>query len=468
MPSPAPVDLLVEHALLVVVEPAPHVDEDAWLAVRDGVVVARGTGPVHASVSTGPDTERLDATGLFVAPGFVSSHSHTFTSGSRGRGADERLYGWAAAMYGTTRDAGPEDVYWCTLHGSLDHLRNGTTSVFDFTDQRVPFAPMVAGRRQRDHDAVRPVAWLTRQLDARVDSGIRFVAALQVEQDALGADEGTRTFGELVADVRSRDRRRALDAAVYGAVQWSDDPSSAVLEARMMSEHGLRNHAHLLETPDQLPEQLAKVSWYRDAGVIGPDLTVGHFVQATPDVVAEFADAGAAVSWQPAANGRLASGVLDVATLLRRGVTLGLGLDDQACSDTANPWQNMRLGLFGVRADQRDPAAVRPADVLRAQTLGAAETMGVADRVGSLEVGKAADFLVVDPRRPDVGPLWSPVDNYVLSCDVPNLREVRVGGVAVASRGDLVSPLAARAVDEVHARFDDAAARAGAAARATS
>lgn len=456
MTTDAPVDLLVEHALLVAVEPEPHVEHDAWIAVAGGVVTARGTGPVPSSVVTGPETEHLDATGLFVAPGFVSSHSHTFTSGSRGRGTDERLYGWAAAMYGTTRDASPEDVYWCTLHGSFDHVRNGTTTVFDFTDQRAAFAPMVDGHRQRDAERVRPVEWLTRQLDGRLASGVRFVAALQVEQDVLGADAGTRAFGELVADVRSRDRRQALDAAVYGAVQWSDDASSAVLERRMMTEHGVRNHAHMLETPDQLEAQLAKVDWYRDAGVIGPEFTFGHFVQATPAIVDEVARTGASVSWQPAANGRLASGVLDAAELLRRGVTLGLGLDDQACSDIANPWQNMRLGMFTVRAVDRDPAAIRPADVLRAQTLGAAETMGVADRVGSIEVGKYADFLVVDPRRPDIGPLWSPLENYVLSCDLPNVREVRIGGQVVASGGVLSSPLADRAVDELHARFDPA------------
>ncbi|MEU6537105.1 amidohydrolase family protein [Streptomyces sp. NPDC047000] len=457
MPVAAPADLLVTDALLVETEPDPRVVPGAWFAVRDGVVTARGTGPVPSGVTVGPGTERLDAAGAFVAPGFVSGHSHTFTSGSRGLGVGERLYGWAEAMYAVTLDAGPDDVYWCVLHGALDHVVSGTTTVFDFTDPRTTWQPMAAGRRARPADTVRGTDWLTRQLDARMDSGIRFVGAYQIEQDTFGADTGTRVFGDMVADLRSRDRAFALDAAVYGAVQWSADASSARLEARMMREHGLRNHAHLLETPDQLTEQLAKVAWYVEAGAIGPDFTFGHFVQATADIVELAAERGAGVSWQPAANGRLGSGVLDVPELLRRGITLGMGLDDQACSDLSNPWQNMRLGLYGARATWRDPAAVSPADVLRAHTLGAAETMGVADRVGSLSVGKYADFLVVDPRRPDIGPLWSPLDNYVLSCDLRNLREVRIGGRLAARDGVATAPLAARASDELHARFDAAA-----------
>lgn len=459
MNSSAPVDLLVEHADLIAVDGVPRVERDAWFAVVDGVVCARGTGPVGDRVAVGPGTERLDATGRFVAPGFVSSHSHTFTSVARGLGTSERLYGWAEAMYGVTLESSPDDVYWCTLHGSFDHVRNGVTTVFDFTDPRTRWAPMLEGRKQRGEDAVRPIEWLMRQLDGRLDSGIRFVGAYQIEQDTLGAEEGVAAFGRSVAELRSRDRSRALDAAVYGAVQWSDDATAAELEVRMMREHGLRNHAHMLETPDQLDEQLAKVSWYERAGAIGPDFTFGHFVQATPAIVDRVAEAGAAVSWQPGANGRLASGVLDVPELLRRGVTVGLGLDDQACSDIADPWQNMRLGMFTVRATWRDPAAASPADVLRAQTLGAAETMGVDDRVGSIEVGKFADFLVVDPRSPDIGPLWSPLENYVLSCSLRNLAEVRIGGRLVAHDGTLTDPRVAAASEELHARFDEAAAR---------
>lgn len=459
MNTSVPVDLLVEHAHLIAVEGVPHVERDAWFAVTDGIVVARGVGPVGEDVTVGPGTERLDATGRFVAPGFVSSHSHTFTSVARGLGTAERLYGWAAAMYGVTLGSSPDDVYWCTLHGSFDHVRNGVTTVFDFTDPRTRWAPMVAGRKLRDDDAVRPIEWLTQQLDARLDSGIRFVGAYQIEQDSLGAEAGVAAFDESVTDLRTRDRSRALDAAVYGAVQWSEDPSSAELEVQMMRAHGLRNHAHMLETPDQLDAQLAKFAWYERAGALGPDFTFGHFVQATPAIVDRVAEAGAAVSWQPAANGRLASGVLDVPELLRRGITVGLGLDDQACSDIADPWQNMRLGMFTVRATWRDPAAASPADVLRAQTLGAAETMGVDDRVGSIELGKYADFLVVDPRSPDIGPLWSPLENYVLSCGLRNLAEVRIGGRIVANDGVLADRLAAAASEELHARFDEAAAR---------
>ena len=92
-----------------------------------------------------------------------------------------------------------------------------------------------------------------------------------------------------------------------------------------------------------------------------------------------------------------------------------------------------------------------PETVLRLHTLGSAEILGVDDRVGSLEVGKFADFVVVDPRMPDVGPLWHPVRSYVLAMSPRNLKAVYVGGRLVSADGGVsTNPLAEEASAKVH------------------
>ena len=79
--------------------------------------------------------------------------------------------------------------------------------------------------------------------------------------------------------------------------------------------------------------------------------------------------------------------------------------------------------------------------------------MGVDDRVGSLEVGKFADFVVVDPRKPDVGPLWNPVRSYVLACGLRNLTQVYVGGELVNENGVSTNPLAVEASHVLHTQL---------------
>jgi cytosine/adenosine deaminase-related metal-dependent hydrolase len=156
--------------------------------------------------------------------------------------------------------------------------------------------------------------------------------------------------------------------------------------------------------------------------------------------------------WQPAANGRIGSGTADIPALRKAGIKIGIGLDDQSCSDLSDPFQNLRLGLYSIRSLYKDAAILSPADVLHFHTLGGAEILGVASKVGSLEVGKYADFLVVDPRHPDTGPVHDPIATYVLACSLRNLQQVYVGGSLVAQGSDLVGQDEARIRLEVDAR----------------
>jgi 5-methylthioadenosine/S-adenosylhomocysteine deaminase len=75
--------------------------------------------------------------------------------------------------------------------------------------------------------------------------------------------------------------------------------------------------------------------------------------------------------------------------------------------------------------------------------------------------GRYADFLVVDPTRPDTGPMWDPYATYVLACGLRNLDEVRVGGRLVSSRGETTNPLGATVAGELHSRVIASARRAG-------
>ena len=121
----------------------------------------------------------------------------------------------------------------------------------------------------------------------------------------------------------------------------------------------------------------------------------------------------------------------------------------------------MRIGLYSTRALHTDAAVLMPADVLRMHTLGAAEVLGVQDRIGSLEVGKYADFLVVDHRSPDTGPVWDVLATYVMACGLRNLAQVYVGGVLVSENGRSTSALAAAAPGDLRSRITAAAARWG-------
>jgi cytosine/adenosine deaminase-related metal-dependent hydrolase len=417
-------------------------------ATREGGAVGVAGGAVGVAGGA-----VLDVAGAFVAPGFVSAHSHLFTSASRGLGLDQSLYGWIVAMTRHTGVARPDDLYWFTLHGALDFLNNGITTAYDFTSNRLDFAAVSEGLGGFG-GVLKPPEVAEVQLTAKVDAGVRFINSVSLDQavgtpsEALDRLEAVVSFAQ-----RYRDHPGMLGMALSGAVQWAESESTAALEVEAMRRFGLINQPHFLETPFELDHQRARFAWYRAAGALGPDLVFGHFVHATPAMIAEAAAAGCGMVWQPCSNGRLASGVADIPACRAAGMRVGVGLDDQACTDISDPWQNMRMGIYVLRAVTHDPASMAPADMLELHTLGSATVLGIDGAVGSLEVGKYADFVVVDPRRPDTGPVWDAYGTYVLACGLRNLRRVYVGGQLVSLDATIVHTDSEAVSDEVHRRM---------------
>jgi 5-methylthioadenosine/S-adenosylhomocysteine deaminase len=428
-----------------------------WMEVGDdGRIAAIGAGEPDRADLARVAGNLVDAGGSFVAPGFISAHSHLFTSATRGLALDQSLYGWVGAMFHVIDSMTIDDIYWLTLHGSLDFLNNGITTAYDFTCGGLAFNPDTAQTGAFGGD-LKPAVFGELQITAKVDAGIRFVNSVMLD-DAVGSRaEVLARLDHLVGFAEKyADDPLYLRSAISGAVQWAATPASAELEVEAMERHGLINQPHFLETAFEAAAQQAKFAWYRDAGALGPDLLFGHFVQTTDEIIAEAAHHGCGMVWQPTSNGRLASGVANVPRCRELGMRVGVGLDDQACTDVSDPFQNMRMGIYLQRALHKDPEAMGVREMLELHTLESARVLGVEDSVGSLEVGKYADFLVVDPRRPDTGPIWDAYGTYVLASSLRNLTQVWVGGRLVSDRGVIVHVDG----DEVSAQVHDRVARA--------
>ena len=452
-PSAPSRGLVVRNACLITMRPGSTPFLGHMVVGADGKIASIGPGdPAHASIGA----DELDVGGKIVAPGFISAHSHLFQSPLRGLGTDQTLYGWLNAIKLLTEHTTPEDIYWFCLHGSVDFLRSGITTGYDFTysgdlgggQRSIGIGESVASSQ------VNQEPYEQAQIRAKIDSGLRFINSISIVPQGTEEEIEDRIRRILTFAGQFSDNPLFLKMAISGWVQRSSGIESAFREVRLMRTYGLMNQAHFLESPERVPEQQAKFSWYRDAGALGPDFVFGHFIHTTPQIVRETAESGACMCWQPSANGRIGSGTADIPALRKAGIKIGIGLDDQSCSDLSDPFQNLRIGLYSIRSHYKDASVLSPHDVLHFHTLGGAEILGIDSKVGSLEAGKFADFLVVDPRHPDTGPVHDPVATYVLACGLRNLKQVYVGGMLVASGSDLVGFDEARLKAEVDTRVE--------------
>jgi cytosine/adenosine deaminase-related metal-dependent hydrolase len=405
------------------------------LAGADGRILQVGSGEPPAGMMA---ATVVDATGKFVVPGFVSAHNHIYQSVMRGLAMDQTLFGWIdGALTPIDSLSTPEDRYYATIAGCFDLLRHGITSAFNFND-----AEGVPGL---DREALR----------GELDSGIRFVHAYCLpftgtRESRLKDFEAFYSYSRAFAD-----RPTFLAVGLGGYSCSTDDRSYALLEGEIMRRYGFYNEAHYQESPDtgEVAAENVRFRGYVESGELGPHLCFGHFIHADDDILRQVSAAGAGMVWNPLSNGRLASGVADIPKYRKLGIRIGMGVDGQASADLADPFENMRTGLYLIRAKYQDARILQPRDVLRFHTLGSADVIGVADRVGSLEPGKYADFLVIDPHAMETGPVYDPCGTLVLACGTPNIAQVYVGGRLLVDHGECQNPIFARVNAEANRRF---------------
>ncbi|MDH4335325.1 MAG: amidohydrolase family protein, partial [Chloroflexota bacterium] len=200
-----------------------------------------------------------------------------------------------------------------------------------------------------------------------------------------------------------------------GRLQYAFTPRFAVscsaemlrTSATAAAETGAYWQTHLAEDRGEMaevhrlfPEAIDYTDVYDRAGGLTSRAILAHAIHLSDREVARLAETGAAVAHCPSSNLFLASGAMPLARYLAAGVRVGLGSDVAAGPDVSL-FDVMRAGAHtqnGLRAaGQADTAELTPAEWLRMATLGGAEALGLADRIGSIEAGKEADFIVVDP-----------------------------------------------------------------------
>ena len=421
-----PAKLIVKNAKLFTMAEGQRQVFTGYLVVdADGKLTVVAAGDPPASLKA---QETWDANGHWIMPGFLSAHSHLWQAAFRGIAADKTLPGWIDGLYNQRASkAKAEDYYWFTLDGALDHLEHGITAAYDFNYGGTRWGLCT----QNDCDQA--------SFMGEMDSGIRFVHGYQ--PDAIN-DEDTpamsrarlKSFLEWTA--AQPKSSRFLSVMLNGATSFNETYQQAVSEKSMMDEFHIGNQSHYLEPPDTVAAEQAKFKWFEDSGLIGPTLYFGHFIHTNDFILTKVAAAHSGMSWNPLSNGRLASGVADIPKYLKMGIRVGMGVDGEASADLADPFENMRTGLYAIRDKYEDATIMSPYQVLYLHTMGSADVMGVKDKLGSLEPGKFADFLVIDPTR--FGTVFDPYASLVLVAAERDLERVYVGGELKVDHGKIL------------------------------
>lgn len=429
--------LLANAATLVTMNAGREVLAGGWVAARDGLVTAVGSGPVPAVVDGAPsaDFERYDARGCVVLPGLVNTHHHLYQTRTRAwRGAvDSELFPWLRALYPVWARLEDDDFHRAAVVGCRELLRSGCTLT---TDHHYLF-PRAASPHLLDI-----------VIDAALQTGIRFhptrgSMSRSVKDGGLPPDDVVQDADTILADcerviARWHDPRpgAAVRVALAPCSPFSVDPDLMRRTADLARRHGVRLHTHLAETRDENAYctriyGCRPLDFLESVGWLGPDTWLAHGIWFDDDEIARLGRAGTGIAHCPSSNMRLGSGICRVRDLRRAGSPVGLAVDGSASNDSSNLLAELRQTLLLHRV-LGGAAAMTVQEVLEMATLGGARCLGRED-AGAIAPGRACDLAVFDLEAIGYDGADDPVAALLL-CHPEPARATIVGGRLVYER----------------------------------
>jgi 5-methylthioadenosine/S-adenosylhomocysteine deaminase len=403
----------------------------AAAVVRADVMVAGGRiAAIGDGLAPPPGARRLDAADAFVLPGLVQGHLHLGQTFFRGLAEGRRLLPWLRERIWPLEAAhDDESAYWCGLLGAAECLLGGTTTVQD-----IGLGPGIRGL-----------------LDALVDSRLRALAGqcLMDGGDGLPAPLAGDAESVLAATASLGDR---YDGAGDGRLRYLLNPRF-ILSCSDPLWRGVRElslargwpvHTHALEQREESAAVRAthggrdEIEYFDDTGLLGTDLRLAHGVWISAAHRRRLRSGRISVVHCPSSNLKLGSGIADLVALRRAGLAVGIGADAAACNNRLDAFEELRLAAL-LQSLRRGPGAFSGLDALRLATSEGARALGLGDSIGSVEVGKAADLLVLSRRQPQLtaAAAVDPHDLIAFGASPAAVRHVVVGGEVLVEDGRL-------------------------------
>jgi 5-methylthioadenosine/S-adenosylhomocysteine deaminase len=402
---------LIRHAALVLTMD-PHLGAGGILGPledADVLIVGDHIAAVGVNLLAPSGGHVIDGHGMIVMPGFVDTHDHLWQSLIRGCATDDDLNGWLSRCTSSlrTNPFSEADAYAGVRLSTAGLIETGVTTVVDWS---APFGtPFIRGN-----------------VRALTDAKMRFAFAM------FGSASDGADIVALKEEFINANPLATLQVATHPAPFFTTHVAEATALAKAL---GVKLHVHLLENISQVAEDPLGILQAAGAFALGRDLYTAHSIHLSDANIATLAGLGASVSHQPLSNMRLASGIMRYPNIQAAGIRIGLGLDG-GTNDTTDMFNNMRAAVGLQRAKALDAhASPTVAEVLRAATMGGAETLDRESQIGSLTPGQQADVIVIDTQALNFAPVLRPVAQIVFNGQTQNVKWVFVAGHALKAEG---------------------------------
>jgi len=415
------IDTLIYARWIIPVVPDRQVLEEHALAIHNGNILE--LLPAEQARAKYRPTSVHELPDHALIPGLINAHTHASMSLMRGLADDLPLMNWLNEHIWPAegRWVNEEFIADGTRLAVAEMLRGGTTCFNDMY-----FFPDVTGK-------------------VSAAAGIRAVVGLIVidfpSAWASGPDEYFRRGLETHDQFRNHNLISTAFAP-HAPYTVSDQPFERIRV--LADELEIPIHMHVHETRDEINQGISRygnrpIERLQQLGLISPAVTAVHMTQLESAEIELFAESGASVVHCPESNLKLASGFCPVEKLHRAGINIAIGTDGAASNNDLDMFSEMRTAALLAKGVADDAGAIPAHTALRMATLNGALALGIGERTGSLEPGKAADITAVNLGSLETQPLYQPISQLVYATGRDKVTHVWVAGKQVVHDGALTT-----------------------------
>ncbi|MBT6274268.1 MAG: TRZ/ATZ family hydrolase [Chromatiales bacterium] len=414
-------DVLIEADWIIPVEPFGQELRDHAVIVTNGRIVE--VCPSTSARERYAPTTHHRLSGHALVPGLVNTHGHAAMALLRGIADDLPLMEWLSKHIwpAEARLVNEAFVYDGTRLAVSEMMRGGTTCFNDMY--------FFAGETAR----------------AASELGIRAVIGLIALDFPTAVAQNADEYIARGIEIHDQVRHLPLVStawAPHAPYTISDKPLTRIQV--LAEEMDVPIHIHVHETSGEVESAVAEsgrrpLARLHELNLLSPRLIAVHMTQLKPAEIELAAQCGIHIVHCPESNLKLASGACPVHTLMEAGVNVALGTDGAASNNDLDMFAEMRTAALFGKFVANDAGAVPAATALKMATLNGALALGLADDIGSIEPGKAADLCAIDLRGAATQPVYDATSTVVYSANASHVRHVWVAGSHVVDNGDVVS-----------------------------
>ena len=412
-----------QHVNIVTCDQDFHVYLDGILAVKESKVVY--VGQENQEILEQAE-HIIDYQGAWIMPGLVNCHTHSAMTGLRGIRDDSNLHEWLEDyIWPAEAEFTLEMTTKAVKEALTEMLLSGTTT---FNDMYNPNGVDIA----KIYEVVKA-------------SKMRcYFSPTLFSSELEKTDETIVRTQAIIETIKGyQDPKFKVMVAPHSPYSCCRDLLEASLE--LAKEENIPLHIHVAETQEESGIILKRygkrpLAFLDELGYLDHKAVFAHGVELNEAEITRLVDSQVAIAHNPISNLKLASGIAPVVQLQQVGVPVGIATDSVASNNNLDMFEEGRTAALLQKMKSGDASQFPIETALKALTIEGAKVLGMEDEIGSLEVGKQADFLVIQPQgKIHLQPQENMLSHLVYAVKSSDVDDVYIGGEQVVKDGHVLT-----------------------------